>query len=436
MSLLPSNEQAERALVASLLANPEYCRPHVMGLQTTDIVDPVARAVVEAFLESGMVDRIGLATEASERLGDPPHRVLAYIDTARSDPYDFEHAEVYVDLIREAARKARTTKALNQSLTDLIDGKRTSVVVPMLIEWLKENLEAKTDFVLADVIAKHEQEVYEYHADPLPPGEVRGISTGLRTMDELLGGLEPALYIVGASPSVGKTALGVKIGKSVAEHLHGTGKVSLYVTNEMNETQLLTRIACAEAMVKRDILRAGRLPDKDFARYYEVLDTLKDYPLELMYATQINDILQRAYSQPQPGVLIVDYLNKLSGGRGENRNQQFGSIASLLFDVANDLQIPVLLLAQLNRDIKQRGANALPQMNDLRDSGELEIYADVILMLHRETDSESDSYDPHKLLVIKRKDRLGGGQHDAVTLVLGPYGDVRDVVRRGYEVQN
>lgn len=431
MGLLPKNDQAEQAIVASLVENPAYCRAAVIALPLEDMINEIARGIVEAYLEGGSSDKIALATRTAELLGEAPPRVLAYINEAQEVPYEYQNIETYTDLVRDNAGKRRLVRLLNEGLSKLIEGERAANVVPWIDGRLKSELRSKPAVTMDDLVARSEQKAYEYHEHPLPPGQVRGLSTGLIDLDYLLGGLEPALYIVGARPSVGKTALMLKVTMAVAAQLIGTDTVAIYDTNEMTGEQLLSRAACADAKVKRDELRGGRLKPDDLRRYFESLNKFRDYPLELTYATHINDILARAYALPKPGVLVVDYLNKLSGGVGENRNQKFGSIASMLFDVASELQIPVFLLAQLRRSDKNY-AKRLPQMDDLRDSGELEAFADVILMLHRETDADNDDWDPHALMVLKRKDRLGGGQHETTTLLLDIFGGVSCVQRGGY----
>jgi replicative DNA helicase len=183
---------------------------------------------------------------------------------------------------------------------------------------------------------------------------------------------------------------------------------------------LATRLCCSMADVPVLDLEGGRLAGTRLARTFDAMDKLQNLPLRLIYARSLGAIVSRCYQAERPALIVIDYLNKLSGGQGENRNQAYGHIASTLFDMACDLQVPAVLLCQLNRDLTKRGRNALPEMEDLRDSGELEQIADVILLLHR-TEAA-----PDVLRVLKRKDRLGGGQHQGVALSFGPLTRVGD----------
>jgi replicative DNA helicase len=427
--LLPKNDEAERALIASLLERPELAKATVMALHPEDLTSPVARALVGAFVDTGETDRVGLASHAADRLGEGVPRVLAYIEASFDVPHEPENVAVYAEWVNEIARRRRLVRTFNEGITQVLAGQQSSSVIAATVERLKDDLDPPKTPSLSDAVDAAYGEIVAFHENPLPPGAVRGVSTGLRDLDLLTGGLEPALYIVGARASVGKTALGTKIALEVAQQFQGTDKVVVIFTNEMSPSQMLTRMACSVAGVRRDAVRQGRLTREELERYFEVLAKIRELPLEIIYTSQVSTVLARSYSDPQPGLIVVDYLNKMNGGIGENRNQNLGAIASMLFDVAAELQVPLLLLAQLNRDIKFRSKGALPLLTDLRDSGELENIADVVLLLHREAEGEDDSYDPHRLMVIKRKDRLGGGQHDAVDLLIDNHGLVADVYR-------
>ena len=295
---------------------------------------------------------------------------------------------------------------------------------------------------MAAVIDELFSRVGAWHADPIPEGQVRYLTTGFRDLNQLTGGLRPGLYLCGARPSVGKTSLWSQIAVNAARALaqahvappavrdgtrapghtaggpDGPAQSVLYFTNEMTPLQLATRLCCSAADAPILEMESGRLDRDQLARVNDALAAMEHLPLRLVYARTLSAIVSRCYQGEPPALIVVDYLNKLSGGVGENRNQEFGYIASALFDVAYDLQAPVVLLCQLNRDLRKRGRLALPEMEDLRDSGELEQIADVVLLLHRTSDA------PSALSVLKRKDRLGGGQHQRVTLSFGPVGHI------------
>ena len=424
--MLPEYQVSERALIAAFTDNPDMVLPALRGLDPDDIANQVARAVVRVADDPQARDMVSIATLAAEEIGETPQRVMAYLLECNDEPHNTHEAVAYVGLIQEAARKRKLLKLLNGVMTDVMGGKiKSAPAIARLVEMAKGIMPPSEARTLAELVEEHYQEVIEYHDDPLPEGEVRGYSTGMVYLDRVIGGLEASFTIVGARPSVGKTSLGSIVTQNVAPQLP-ENQVALYVTTEMSETQLLSRMACSKAKVDRREMRAGRLDREALGRYMDTLAYIGKLPLEIMYARRIEAIMGRLYQEPKPGFVVVDYLNDLDGGMGENRNQVYGYYAKSLFDAAKELGIPIWLMAQLSRKVEQRNDITIPVMSDLRDSGELEQKADIILMLHRETNSEKEDWNPRLLTVVKRKDRIGGGQHEGAKLYFGVYAEIGD----------
>jgi replicative DNA helicase len=410
---------AEHALVGCLLIDPEYAAPHVKRLQPADFTDPMARAFFQAGA-SAHSDPIALSTRAAQATGHPVSRTLAYASAQMATVPSAMSVEMYVELILEAAERRRGLAVISQAGAALMRGQSWNEVSLWIAGRLRERRTAAQDRPMPAVVADVYTRVEAWLADPLADGQVRYLTTGYPELNRLTGGLRPALVLCGARPSVGKTSLWSQVAVRAAGTLPLRGSDVLYFTNEMTDVQLATRLCCSMAGVSVIELERGRLSEAQMLRVFEAMDALQALPLRLIYARTLGAIVSRCYQAEHPALIIIDYLNKLSGGKGENRNQEYGAIASTLFDMAYDLQTPVVLLCQLNRDLTKRGRDALPEMEDLRDSGELEQIADVILLLHR-TEAA-----PEELRVLKRKDRLGGGQHDGISLSFGPLAQVGD----------
>lgn len=413
------NPDAERAVIGCLLIDPATAEPHVKRLTADMFTDRTARAFMHAYVETGSTDILELATHAAEANGGDVAAMLGAGAGFEAQVPSALNVESYAELVQSAARKRRTVDVLGKAAGRVLQGADPGAA----LLWANDQLRGQggvDERDIAAVVTAHYDEVETYHNDPLPDGAVRGLSTGLADLDRITGGLEPSLILTGARPSVGKTALWSQITAHVAREVPGE---ALYFTTEMTDVQLLSRVACSQAQVSRLKMRQGRLDSDEQARYFAALGDLQESNLHLIYARRLQDIVSRCYQSPGASLIVVDYLNKLAGGQGENRNQRFGNVSAVLFDLAYDLQAPLALLCQLNRDLSRRGTDALPQMEDLRDSGELEQNADVILMLHR-TDSE-----PTVLQIIKRKDRLGGGQHSAATFYFDYYARVSPATR-------
>lgn len=416
-----TNVDAERAVVGSLLIDPAYAAAHVKRLQSADFSDGMARAIIQAYLQGGATDPIEVATRAAEAAGRDTPTFLSYATEQMASVPSAAGIETYATLVLEASERRRGLAMLSRAAGQLMQGRSWDEVGLWIAGQLKERRTAVESRAMPELVAEVADQVDRWHADPIDRGKVRYLTAGYHELNQLTGGLRPALYLCGARPSVGKTALWTQVAAHAARSLATAGAVSgapgqvLYFTNEMTDKQLTIRLVCSMAAVAVFEVEAGRLPPDDMARLCDALASLRDLPLRLIYARTVRAILSQCYQTERPALVVVDYLNKLLGGEGENRNQVYGSIASALFDMAYDLQVPTVLLCQLNRDLAKRGRNALPEMEDLRDSGELEQIADVVLLLNR-TEAE-----PEELHVVKRKDRVGGGQHQAITLTFGPF---------------
>lgn len=426
MSYDCSNPEAEKAVIACLLKAPDAARSAIAGLDPADLTDETARAIVACYQEDGIVDEVSLATRAASETGGDVSRVIAYMQGTQNSPANPHNAAEYVGLVQDVARERRAVRTMNQGITRILAGENGADVLHDVVRRLKDDSPPGQDGSLADVITAYHDTVVKYHEHPLEEGEVRGLSTGLRKLDSLTGGLETAFYVSAARPSIGKTALWSQVAVNVARQARDGDRAVLYFTTEMTAGQLVERLACALAEVRRQDVRSGWLDADSMARYLGVLGDLYDLPLEIIYTSHLRDVMARAYQEPAPSMIVVDYLNKMQGGEGENRNQRFGDITNTLFDLSIELGVPVVLLAQLNRDVERRGGESLPVLADLRDSGEIEQTVDVVLMLHRHMDDSTESWNPRGLIVLKRKDRLGGGQGERETLYFGVYGEVKD----------
>lgn len=243
-------------------------------------------------------------------------------------------------------------------------------------------------------------------------GELRGIPTGFKDLDQLLAGLQKSdLVILAARPSMGKTALALDIARQTAVK-HGTvvGIFSL----EMAAQQLVDRMVAAEAKVNSWNLRTGNIRDADdFERIRDAYDRLSRAPIYIDDSPGSNVLKMRAVARRLKreqglGLLVVDYLQLMvpTGARAsDSLVQQVTEISRSLKVLARELDVPVLALSQLSRAVEQRRGK--PRLSDLRDSGSIEQDADVVMFIHRE-DKMSDNQDrPNVAEILVEKHRNG-----------------------------
>lgn len=242
-------------------------------------------------------------------------------------------------------------------------------------------------------------------------GALRGIPTGYKELDSMLGGLQKSdLIILAARPSMGKTGLALDIARNVAvREKQPVGVVSL----EMSKDQLGDRLLCAEAGVDLWKMRTGKLQnDEDFARIGRAMGELAEAPLFIddSASSNIMEIRTKARRlQMEHGIelLVVDYLQLMEGRAStDNRVQEIAEISRGLKSIARELNIPILALSQLSRAVEQLSP-PIPKLSHLRESGSIEQDADVVMFIYREEYYRRDTERKNIADVIIAKHRNG-----------------------------
>lgn len=236
----------------------------------------------------------------------------------------------------------------------------------------------------------------------LRDGGLSGVSTGLNELDKKMGGLQKSdLIILAGRPSMGKTALATNIAFNIANAHHtepqtdGTdkttdGAVVAFFSLEMSAEQLATRIISEQAEIPSEKIRRGMIDETDFRKLVETSQKLSDTPLFIdptggISIAQLAARARKLKRQKNLGVIIVDYLQLLSGSKrtGEGRVQEVSEITTGLKALAKELNVPVIALSQLSRQVENRD-DKRPQLSDLRESGSIEQDADVVMFVYRE----------------------------------------------------
>lgn len=238
-----------------------------------------------------------------------------------------------------------------------------------------------------------------------------GCETGFRDLDGLITGFQPSqLIIVAARPSMGKTALALNIARNVAvDQKKGVAVFSL----EMSNMEVVQRMMCAEARVNSFRVRRGILQTQEWSRLAAACTPLHTAPIFIddSHAVSLMEIRAKARRlkarQKDLGLIIVDYLQLMMGDIGiESRQQEIARISRGLKMLARELDVPVMALSQLSRQVEQRAGNR-PVLSDLRESGAIEQDADVVLFIYRDEVYNRDSPDKGTAEIIVGKQRNG-----------------------------
>ena len=215
-------------------------------------------------------------------------------------------------------------------------------------------------------------------------GKMGGVTTGLSDLDEMLDGLHPGDFVVIASrPSMGKSALAVNIAWAASHHV-GVGIVPV----EMSVSAMSTRILSLVSGLDSHALRRGRITGEEYRSLAGIAAQVAQRPIRLSQSLRdpwhIYREVRRLKDQHGIGLLVVDYLQLLDPADSNNdtREQEVAGISRMLKKTAQDLEIAVVAMAQINRKSEARG-DKKPMLSDLRESGQIEADADVVILLHR-----------------------------------------------------
>jgi replicative DNA helicase len=237
-----------------------------------------------------------------------------------------------------------------------------------------------------------------------------GVPTGFTDLDELLTGLQPStLSIIGARPSMGKTAFALGVAANVAMETH---RPVLFFSLEMGHRELAQRILASEAKVDSSKFRKGDLTPPDWSKINRALGRL-EAPMFIDDNPNVTVMEIRAKARRlqarhgQLGLIVIDYLQLMtSGGEAENRQVEVSEISRGLKILARELEVPVIALSQLSRNLEQR-ADKRPMLSDLRESGSLEQDADIVMFIYRDEVYHPETPDLNVAEIIVAKHRSG-----------------------------
>ncbi len=413
--LPPHNVEAEEALLGSLLIGGAEAMLPVsrFGLTGPDFFIHRHGYVFEAlralYEDRRGIDLLTLADELGRRgqLADLGGSV--YLSDLLVRVPTHLHAEAYAEIVKNHAVQRRLIDAAGAIARLGYDSSRP---VP---EMLDQARRALLDISLGSQNRRPQpadelchQVLDDLEAQQGCPGGFSGLPTGLARLDELLGGLQRGdLIIIAGRPGMGKSALAGQIGLNVAR----TGRKVLIFSLEMSGKQVMQRFLAIESGVALEALRRGRPPDDKYGAIVTAASRLAGLPLAVHTADTLDDIVAAASLQTYRhglDLLIIDYVQLVKArGRYENRNQELAAISRSLKTLAlNDLDLPLILVSQLSREVERR-RDRRPLLSDLRDSGSLEQDADQVWFPYREDYYDAKAAFPGLTEVCIAKNRNG-----------------------------
>lgn len=391
----PQNLEAEQSLLGCLLIDKDAL------IKIADRVKPddfyreshqrVYEAVLYLFEKRDPIDILSVGNRLDEQ--DILQRVggRAYLVELSNAVPTSANVVHYGDIVQKKATLRRLLSAASE-ITQI--GYEEGEDVEMSLDAaeralfnVSEKFNKNTFVSIRDVLHDAFDRIDELHRDR---GKLRGVPTGYKDLDNLLAGLQKSdLIVLAARPSVGKTSLALDIARHIGVH----SKLPVgFFSLEMSKEQLVDRMICAQANVDLWKLRTGRLSDQDddFPRIGHALGELSEAPIFIddsasLNVMQLRTKARRLKTEFGLGVIVVDYLQLMEGrghGNSDNRVQEVSEISRGLKQIAKELDVPVLAVAQLSRAV-ELNKPAIPRLSHLRDSGSIEQDADVVLFIYR-----------------------------------------------------
>jgi len=319
-------------------------------------------------------------------------------------------ANSHAKLVLEASQCRHALQALDSAAGLIRDGEQPIMdVIDTATSVLTGIVTRASNGIPAPAVAAQDWlDEYENRAEGKEPA---GLATGYVDLDHNLHGIKPSeLIYLAARPGMGKTALGLNLALNVASAGHAT----LFVSLEMDRSQILNRAIAVMSGIKGDKIQNPNHPaDQERSKVMDAADKLSQLPLHVddsasLTLADIRAKAKRMKVQQKLEFLVIDYLQYIVTQRDKNatKNDEIGEISRGLKALAKELKIPVLCLSQLNRNVEQR-PDKRPLMSDLRDSGNIEQDADIVMFIYRDSYYHPDSSYPGLTELSVSKHRNG-----------------------------
>ena len=413
----PQDLDAEKSLLGAILLSDKSF-PDVSEIVTpADFYDrangQIFAAMRSLYDRSQPIDLLTVTAELRKHktlksVGGAPYltELTNYVPTS-------SHASAYAELVSKAAVRRRLieagTKIAEAAYNDDAEvGELVGAAEKDLFDVSDET--TKSDYAaLGDLLVDAFDRIEELHKNK---GALRGLKTGFRDLDQKTAGLQKGdLIIIGARPAMGKTTFAQNITYNAATI---NKKGVLFFSMEMAKNEILDRMISDVSGVDNWKIRTGNVNDEDFAKISDALGEMSETPIYIddtssMTVLELRNKARRAAHDHDIGLIVVDYLQLIAGSDryAGNRVQEVTEISRGLKTLARELEVPVIALAQLSRNVTGRD-DPRPVLSDLRESGSIEQDADLVMFLHRpdyyhQNDDDYEETNITELLIAKHR---------------------------------
>lgn len=411
----PQNVDAEKSLLGAVLIDEDVLADVSEHVRVDDFYDKphgvIYGAMMRLYERHRPVDLLTLTDELKRKKELDTVGGSAYLTELTNYVPTAAHAETYAEIVAQKAVRRRLIKA-SADISEL--GYDEDTTTQELLEKAEAELfsvsdqNLKQDLIsLESILTESFDRIEELHRNK---GQLRGIRTGYRDLDNMTAGLQRSdLIILAARPAMGKTTLVTNLAYNVATIAK---QPVLLFSLEMSKEQLVDRMLADASGVDAWNIRTGNLSDDDFAKLSEAMGEMAEAPIYIddtpgLSVLEMRTKARRAAHEQPLGLIIVDYLQLMQASHARsdgNRVQEVSEISRGLKLLARELDVPVIALSQLSRSVESRSPQ-VPQLADLRESGSIEQDADIVMFIYREEmyNPETDRQHITDLIIAKHR---------------------------------
>lgn len=413
----PQDLAAEQSVLGGMMLSKDAIADVLERLRPKDFYRPnhqkIYDAILDLFSQGEPADAVTVAAELDRRgvlrrIGGAPylHTLIATVPTAANAGY-------YAGIVAEKAVLCRLVEAGTRVVQYGYAGAEGADVAEVVDRAQAEIYDVTEDRGSEDMVALEDllqPTMDEIDAIQAGGGRGQGVPTGFADLDELTTGLHGGqMIIVAGRPGQGKSTLAMDFMRSCSiKH----GRASVIFSLEMSKSEIVMRLLSAEARIKLADMRAGRMSDDDWTQMARRMGEISDAPLFIddspnLTMMEIRAKARRLKQKTDLQLIVVDYLQLMTSGKKvESRQTEVAEFSRSLKLMGKELDVPVVAVCQLNRGPEQR-VDKVPQLSDLRETGQLEQDADVVILLNRPDGYDRDSPRAGEADLIVAKHRNG-----------------------------
>ena len=413
--VLPHSVEAEQSVIGSMIMDRDAIMTASEVITSEDFYQSqygvLFDAMLELYNEGKPVDLVTLQERLREKDVPPEISSLEFVRDLLDAVPTSANVRHYATIVQEKSMLRKLIK-VNEDIanTCYLAREKTEDILEETEKKIFDLLQYRStgDFVPIKQVVLNALDKIEKASKN--KGTVTGISTGFIDLDYKTSGFQPSdLILIAARPSMGKTAFVLNVAQHMA---FKEGKTVAIFSLEMSKEQLVNRLFSLESKVDSQALRTGNLTDEDWAKLIEGAAVVGKSNLIIddtpgISIAELRSKCRKFKLEHDLGIIIIDYLQLMSGGKhSESRQQEISEISRSLKAVARELNVPVVALSQLSRAVEQRPDHR-PMLSDLRESGAIEQDADVVMFLYRDDYYNKDTDKKNIAEVIIAKQRNG-----------------------------